>query len=171
MREHGVILVFCLLLASIAAAQESPTITVRVFDVSTGKPARQRLLYFDRIDATTNRQSPNELLRLRTDDDGKVSFPITRLHFDVHSDLDGNLTTTPTISRKRLTKFLDLEVTYAQGGAQCSTGLFSLDDVLATGVVGDNRCDKKVDPAKFKIHPGEVLFFVGKYHWWERGQT
>jgi hypothetical protein len=63
-----------------------------------------------------------------------------------------------------------MEVVYADAGIQCSRGLFSLDEILATGVVGDNHCDRKLDPEKLTSVQGEVLFFVGKYHWWQGGQ-
>jgi hypothetical protein len=107
-----------------------------------------------------------------TDDDGKVSFPDGKLRSTPPEDQsrDGG-DTGGAAPRERLSKLVDLQIIYAGGGIQCSTGLFSLDEILTSGVVGDNRCNKKFDPTKFKSTPGEVIIFVGKYHWWESGQT
>jgi hypothetical protein len=105
-----------------------------------------------------------------TDDDGKVSFPDGKLRSTPPEDQSSNGgNTSGALPRQRLSKLLDLQIIYAGGGIQCSTGLFSLDEILTSGVVGDNRCNKKFDPAKFKSTPGEVIIFVGKYHWWENG--
>jgi hypothetical protein len=110
-------------------------------------------------------------LRGTTDIDGKVSFPSTRLSSDLSTKQSGAGDKSEAVPRERLSKVLDLEITYVEGGIQCSTGLFSLNEILDSGVVGDNRCNKKFDLTKFKSAPGEVIIFVGKYHWWEAGQT
>jgi hypothetical protein len=106
-----------------------------------------------------------------TDDGGKVSFPDGKLHSAPLGQSSNGSDTGGIVPRERLSKLLDLQIIYAGGGIQCSTGLFSLDEILKSGVVADNRCDKKFDPTKFKSTPGEVIMFVGKYHWWEAGQT
>lgn len=108
------------------------------------------------------------LLKGKTDKDGKVSFSGTRLRPDSYANKSterGDIT-----SRNRLTKFFDLEVVYASGGIQCSTGLFSLDEIIKSGVVDDNHCKTRFDTTKVKAAPGEVIMFVSKYHWWESGQ-
>jgi hypothetical protein len=111
-------------------------------------------------------------LRGTTDDDGKVSFPDGKLRSTPPTDQSSNGGDTGgAVLRKRLSKLIDLQIIYAGGGIQCSTGLFSLDEILTSGAVGDNRCKKKVDPAKVKSTPGEVIILVGKYHWWEGMQT
>jgi hypothetical protein len=110
-------------------------------------------------------------LQGKTDIYGKVSFPSARLHPDLPANRSGGGGNTEAVPRKRLSEYLDVGVTYAGGGIQCSTGLFSLDEILRSGVVGDYQCSKKFDPTKFKSAPGEVIIFVGKYHWWEAGQT
>jgi len=103
-----------------------------------------------------------------TDDDGEVSFFVWKLRSKIPKDQSNNEGDTGgVVPRKRLSKLVDVLVTYAGPGIQCSPGLFSLDEILTSGVIGNNRCKKKLDSTKFKITPGEVVIFVGHYHWWE----
>jgi hypothetical protein len=173
-RRLGLLAVFVMvsintfLAADASPAQQSPPITVRLIYATNGKPVRHRRVYIDRINPDTLRPilEPGMYLRGTTDDDGKVSFPEGELRStppkDQSSNGDGG-----AVPRKRLSKLIDLQITYAGFGSQCSTSLFSLDEILTSGAVSDNLCNKKFDSAKFKSIPGEVIIFVGKRHWWE----
>jgi hypothetical protein len=151
-------------------AQQSTLITVLVVDTKTGKPVPHRGIRVYRISPETHMPTvePGLPLERITDVEGRVPFSTTRLD-PTHTTSSND--TGAQVSRKRLTEFRDILITYAAAGIQCSTGLFSLETILTTGIVGDDRCNKKFDPTKFKSTPGEVIFFVGKYHWWEAGET
>jgi hypothetical protein len=110
-------------------------------------------------------------LKGTTDEKGKVSFPDTELRSAFTRGQDGTDGERSKDPRQFMSKPLDVQIIYAGGGIQCSTGAFSLDEILRTGVIGENRCNKKFDPTQFKSTPGEVVIFIGKYHWWEAGQT
>ncbi|MGO8720495.1 MAG: hypothetical protein ACLQMO_14975 [Acidobacteriaceae bacterium] len=148
-------------------------ITVKVVDTKSGKPVPHREIWVDRIDPDTHIPIVERGFPLKgsTGVDGIASFSTARLRSTYSAGKSDNRNDAEAAPRKRLSKFLDIEITYAAGGIQCSTGLFSLEEILTSGVVGDNRCDKKFDPGEFKSIPGEVIIFVGKYHWWEAGQT
>ncbi len=158
-RRLGLLAVFVMvsistsLAADASPAQQSPLITVRLIYATNGKPVRHRWVFIDRINPDTHRPIVESGMRLRgtTDDDGKASFP------------EGELRSTPPSSNG----VIDLQITYYGFGSQCSTSLFSLDEILTSGAVSDNLCNKKFDPAKFKSTPGEVIIFVGKRHWWD----
>jgi hypothetical protein len=162
----------CLLVAAASPAQQGALITIRLIDITNGKPASQRGIWIERINPDTHMPIVEDGMPLKgmTDIDGKVTFFSARLYPNLSANQSGDGGMTEAVPRKRLSKFLDVEITYAGGGIQCSTGLFSLDEIFTSGVVGDNRCNKKFDPTKFKSTPGEVIIFVGKYHWWEAGQ-
>ena len=175
-RRLGLLAVFVMvsistfLAADASPAQQSPLITVRLIYATNGKPVRHRRVYIDRINPDTLRPilEPGMYLRGTTDDDGKVSFPEGELRSTPPKDQSSNGDDAGgAVPRKRLSKLIDLQITYAGFGSQCSTSLFSLDEILTSGAVSDNLCDKKFDPAKFKSTPGEVIIFVGKHHWWE----
>ena len=147
---------------------------MRLIDAAKGKSVPHRGVFIYRINPDTHRPIAEQGMPLRgtTDDDGKVSFPDGKLLPKPSEDQSSNGGNTGgALSRQRLSKFVDLQIIYAGGGIQCSSGLFSLDDILVSGAVGENRCNQKFDPAKFKSTPGEVIIFVRKYHWWEGVQT
>jgi len=172
MRYSWIVSAFCLLLAVATSAQQSPVITVRLIDSTNGRPLPNRGIWIERINPDTHMPIVEDGMPLKgtTDIDGKVSFPSARLRPHLSANQSGDRGKTEAVPRKRLSKFLDVDITYAGGGIQYSTGLVSLDEILAYGVVGTDRCNKKFDPTKFKSTPGEVVMFVGKYHWWEAGQ-
>lgn len=174
MRYYWIIFALCsVAFVKGSSAQESSTITVKVVDTKSGKPVPHRGIWVEKINPNTHMPIVERGLPLKgsTGADGMVSFSTARLRSSYPAARSNNRNEPGSAPRKRLSKFLDIEVTYAAGGIQCSTGLFSLQDILTTGVVGDNHCDKKFDPGKFKSVPGEAIIFVGKYHWWEAGQT
>jgi hypothetical protein len=164
--------IFWFFLAAVcSSAQNGLSVTVRVIYVTTGAPAPQRMIFIERVNPDTH--SPiveGEMpLKGKTDINGRVSFPAEPLRsYQAPKTADKDKEESGT--RERLSKYLDIEITYASGGIQCSPGMFSLDEILSTGTVDDNRCKSKVATSKFKSAPGEVIF-VGKYHWWESGQT
>jgi hypothetical protein len=149
-------------------AQQNALITIRVIDEQTGKPLAQRGVLVYPIDTHTRKPlvEPGIPLKGDTDSEGKVSFSVTTLQ----SVLAANDMRKGKEDRERLSKVLDLQVIYASGGIQCSTGLFSLDEVIASGTVGDNHCGKTAYN-KAEAKPGEIVIFVAKYHWWKAGQT
>jgi hypothetical protein len=155
-------------------AQGNSGITVRLINISNGKPVTHREVFVYRIDPETHKPFVEKGFPLKgiTDEEGKVSFSDLRLQQTSPEDgTDGGGKTTNSHGR-RLSKRLDLQIIYAGGaGVQCSTGLFSLDEILMSGALGDNRCKEKLDLTRFKCSPGEVMMFVGKSHWWESGQT
>lgn len=163
---------FGILTGTAAPAQQTDRITIYVIDITNGKPATQRNVWIEGINPSTHMPIIENGMPLKgkTNADGKVSFPIALLHGDLPADQSGDQGTA-ALPRTRLSKLLDVQITYAGGGIQCSTGLFSLNDIQKSGVVGDNRCKKQINLTKFKVSPGEVIIFVGKYHWWDAGQT
>lgn len=172
MRNCWIVSAFYYLVAVASPAQQSPLITVRIINIANGKPVPQRGVLIERINPDTHMPIVEQGMPLKgtTGLDGKVSLSSSRLSSDISAKQSGAGDRSETIPRKNLSKFSDLEITYTGGGIQCSTGLFSLDEILKSGVVGDNRCNRKFDTTKFKSVPGEVIIFVGKYHWWEGGQ-
>jgi hypothetical protein len=168
------LLVFSLSLFLImtSQAQQNALITIRVIDEQTGKPLAQRGVLVYPIDTHTRKPlvEPGIPLKGDTDNEGKVSFSATTLQSVLAANDMQKGTAKEDTQRERLSKVLDLQVVYASGGIQCSTGLFSLDDVIASGIVGDNHCGKTVNN-KAEAKPGEIVIFVAKYHWWKAGQT
>ena len=153
-------------------AQDSPLITVRLINVTNGKPAVKHNILIYRINPDTHMPIAEQGLPLKgmTDENGKAVFPSASLHPTYPEDHGSNGGKTQIEHKHRLSKFVDMAIMYGPD-IQCSTGLFSLDEILTTGVVGDNGCNKKFDSTKFKSVPGEVIMFVGKYHWWQGSQS
>jgi len=154
-----------------SVAQINTAVTVQLVSVSDGKPIPRKEVLVYQINPDTHMPivEPGFPLKGTTGEDGKVSFSDARLGLASPEDRNNGGPSDGT-PRKRLSKVLDLQVIYAGGGIQCSTGLFSSDEILVSGVVGNNRCGKQLDLARFKSVPGEVVIFVGKYHWWEAGE-
>ena len=171
MRYSWIVSALCCLFTIGSHAQESPVVTVRLINTTTGKPVPHGGVFIYRMNPDTHTPIAEQGLPLKgtTNDDGKVSFSSVKLRSSLLGDQTSNGGDAGAVHRKRLSKFLDLLIIYAGGGGlfQCSTGEFSLDEIVASGVVGDNRCDKKFDPTKFKVDSGEVIMFVRKAHWWE----
>jgi hypothetical protein len=172
MKRFWIALTLCCMTAA-AYAQMGTEITIRLISSANGKPMSHRPVLVYRIDSATHEPIVQQGLPLKgtTDEEGKVSFPDTNLRSKIPRVQGDDGGTGTSAERHVLSKVLDVQIIYAGGGIQCSTGLFSLDEILKSGVVGDNHCDKKFDSTKFKATAGEVLIFVGKYHWWESGQT
>ncbi len=171
MRYSLIVSALCCLVAVGSHAQESPVVTVRLINTMNGKPVPHRGVLIDSINPDTHMWIVEQGLPLKgtTNDEGKVSFSDVKLRSALQGDQTSNGGNIGAVHRKRLSKSMDLAIIYAGGGGliQCSTGKFSLDEIVASGVVGDNRCDKKFDPTKFKVDSGEVIMFVRKAHWWE----
>jgi|GEM_PF-5401618 len=161
------------LIAVTSHAQNKSDIVVRLISTVSGKPIEHRGVLIYQINPDTHMPIAEQGFPLKgsTDDEGRVVFSSLKLHSPSSEGLGSTDDSTQKADRKNLSKMLDIEIVYAGGGIQCSTGLFSLAEILQSGVVGDNHCKQKIDPVKFKIKPGEVIIFVGKYHWWDAGQT
>jgi hypothetical protein len=153
-------------------AQQNALITIRVIDGQTGKPLAERGVLVYPIDTHTHKPlvEPGIPLKGDTDNEGKVSFSATTLQAFLAANEMQKGDSKEDKQRDRLSKVLDLQVIYASGGIQCSTGLFSLNEVIASGIVGDNHCGKAANN-KAEAKPGEIVIFVAKYHWWKAGQT
>lgn len=169
MKFAWLVLVLNGVIAAPSFAQQNSNITVHLIDVRTGKPLSHHEVLVYRVNPETHRPFVKEGLPLKgtTDNEGSVSFAASTLQSPPQTGTSENR----GAPRNRLSKMLDLEIVHAGGGIQCSSDLFSLNEVLASGVVGDNRCKQRPDLAKFKPVPGEVIIFIGKYGWLEAGQT
>jgi 5-hydroxyisourate hydrolase-like protein (transthyretin family) len=157
------VLVSFLSTSSLLTAQHKDVLTVRVIDMKTGRPVANREILAERIDPRTHMPlvEPGLPLKALTNSEGRATF-------------DASLLSTVQMQRpghQQMTKTLDVEVIYAAGGFQCSKGLLSLEEVLRTGVIDDAGCNLKFDRSKLTVIPGEVTLIVGKYHWWQAGQT
>ncbi len=173
MRSYWIVSALCCLVAVASHAQQgSPIITVQLINATDGKPVPRRGVLVYRINPDTHRPIVEQGMPLQgtADDDGRVLFPDEKLRSTPSENQSSNSgDKREAVSRQRLSKLLDLQITYAGGGIQCSTGLFSLDEIRTSGVVGDNHCNRKFDLTKFKRTPREVVIFVRKYRWWENG--
>jgi hypothetical protein len=154
-------------------AQQNALITIRIIDQQTGKPLTQRGVLVYPIDTHTHQPlvGPSIPFKGDTDDEGKVSFSITTLQSILAANDKQKGAAKNGSQRDRLSEHLDLQVIYASGGIQCSTGLFSLDEIVASGIVGDNHHCGKVAIRNAEAKPGEIVIFVARYHWWKAGQT
>lgn len=163
-----------LLVLSVLASEITPTpaIQVCIIDEKTGRPMARREVLISPIDMNTHMLSskPGMTIKGFTDNAGKASFSLETLNLMRSESQTEGRSAGASTEKKRLTDPFDFQVTYASGGIQCSSGLFSLDEVVSAGMVGDDRCGKGLSD-KPLAKPNEIVIFVGKYRWWEAGQS
>jgi hypothetical protein len=159
--SRAVLSVVAVLFMTSVLPAEQVLMTVRVIDMKTGRPVANKELWVERLDPRTHMPlvEPGMPLKALTDSEGKAKFDTSLLSTASKSTPD----------HQQMTKTLDLGVIYAAGGFQCSKGLLSLEEVLQTGVIDDSGCSLKLDRSKLTLISGEVVLFVGKYHWWKAG--
>jgi len=171
MKKLFLLLVLCVFCCEMSFAQESGTITVRIVDYKKGTPTPKHQVFVYWLDPATHLLFVKQGLPLRgwTDADGVIKFSVNQLRQLAPQQSQEAAEQKLNSPRRSLIekKIEDIYISDTTGGVDCSWPNFSFEEILKTGVVGDNRCDSKFDTKKYKALPGELILFVGHYHWWE----
>ena len=133
------------------AQADARVITIRLMDSQTGKPIVP-IPGDNGISITVNENSANPRLTARVNPQGvwQVVVPadVSKVQFDTPAGPDG------------------FGYVFCDGSKfrPSSPPVYSVADILSTGVEPNNHCSKRFAQAK----PGEIIFFVRRPNWHER---
>ena len=170
MKWFGSLFLFFLLTPVFASTEQpNPAITIRAYYVGSGKPVPNYEFLVYRMNPATGTpvERRDDPIRIITDANGKASFSSALLPAIPETVDDESVRDSTANHRRAITKQLDLLLLNLGAGAECTRSLFSLQEVLASGIVGDNHCNNKPVPASFESSPGEVIVFLKKDPWWK----
>jgi hypothetical protein len=145
------LLCWMVLICGTLPAQTDRTITIRMLDSKTGKPITTSEIELHVGMSQTSAQTagiPPSYVQTDKDGVGEVTFPIAASDIGVYAR-DG-----------------------AWGYVNCDCvkdrpyheHRYSISEILASGIVAPNRCNKR----KFTAKPGEFIFFVRPMTFWEK---